>query len=146
MLTRRFAMQPTRIPVEEFTTPDPITATEDMTIDDLSRLMQKHGIRHLPVVRDGAVVGVISDRDVRLVAGLTVPEKLQVQAADIMAADPLTVSAAAPLDEVALAMSEKKVGSVIVNDEDGRFLGIFTATDALNALIEIVRSGGAPAA
>ncbi|HLS80278.1 MAG TPA: CBS domain-containing protein [Steroidobacter sp.] len=139
-------MQPTRIPVEEFTTPDPITATEDMTIDDLSRLMQKHGIRHLPVVRDGAVVGVISDRDVRLVAGLTVPEKLQVQAADIMAADPLTVSAAAPLDEVALAMSEKKVGSVIVNDEDGRFLGIFTATDALNALIEIVRSGGAPAA
>lgn len=139
-------MQPTRIPVEEFTTPDPITATEDMTIDDLSRLMQKHGIRHLPVVRNGAVVGVISDRDVRLVAGLTVPEKLQVQAADIMAADPLTVSAAAPLDEVALAMSEKKVGSVIVNDEDGRFLGIFTATDALNALIEIVRSGGAPAA
>lgn len=140
-------MQPTRIPVEEFTTPDPITATEDMTIDDLSRLMQKHGIRHLPVVRNGAVVGVISDRDVRLVAGLTVPEKLQVQAADIMAADPLTVSAAAPLDEVALAMSEKKVGSVIVKDEDDQFLGIFTVTDALNALIEIVRAGvdGAPA-
>jgi acetoin utilization protein AcuB len=138
-------MLPTRVPVEEFTTPDPITANEDMTIDDLRHLMEKHGIRHLPVLRGDTVVGVISDRDVRLVSGLTFAEKLQVQAADIMATDPLTVSATAPLDEVAYAMSEKKVGSVIVNDEDGRFLGIFTATDALNALIEIVRGDAAPA-
>jgi acetoin utilization protein AcuB len=135
-------MLPTRLPVEEFTTPDPITANEDMTIDDLRHLMEKHGIRHLPVVRGDDVVGVISDRDVRLVSGLTAAERVQVRAADIMAADPLTVSATAPLDEVAYVMSEQKVGSVIVKDEDGRFLGIFTATDALNALIEIVRGGG----
>jgi acetoin utilization protein AcuB len=138
-------MLPTRVPVEEFTTPDPIAANENMTIDDLRHLMEKHGIRHLPVVRGDTVVGVISDRDVRLVSGLTFAEKLQVRAADIMATDPLTVSATAPLDEVAYAMSEKKVGSVIVNDEDGRLLGIFTATDALNALIEIVRGDAASA-
>jgi len=133
-------MLPTRVPVEEFTTPDPITAGEDMTIDELRKLMETHGIRHLPVVRGSTVVGVVSDRDVRLVAGLTVAEKLQVRAADIMAADPLTVTSTAPLDEVAYAMSEKKVGSAIVNDEQGRFLGIFTSIDALNALIEIVRN------
>ncbi len=133
------------VPVEEFTTPDPITATGEMTVDELQALMEHHGIRHLPVLEDDAVIGVISDRDVRLIAGLTDTEKRQVRAADIMATDPLTVSAAAPLDEVAYAMSEKKVGSAIVNDEEGRFLGIFTAIDALNALIEIVRrSGGAP--
>ncbi|MFA7096089.1 MAG: CBS domain-containing protein [Gammaproteobacteria bacterium] len=129
------------VPVEEFTTPDPITANEDMTIDDLRRLMETHGIRHLPVVRGDTVVGVISDRDVRLVLGLSAAEKFQVRAADIMATDPLAVSASTPLDEVAYLMSEKKVGSVLVNDEDGRLLGIFTATDALNALIEIVRKG-----
>lgn len=129
------------VPVEEFTTPDPITANEDMTIDDLRRLMETHGIRHLPVVRGDTVVGVISDRDVRLVLGLSAAEKFQVRAADIMATDPLVVSASTPLDEVAYLMSEKKVGSVLVNDEDGRLLGIFTATDALNALIEIVRKG-----
>jgi acetoin utilization protein AcuB len=134
------------VPVDEFTTPDPITANEDMTIDDLRNLMEKHGIRHLPVVRGDTVVGVISDRDVRVVSGLPVAEKLQVRAADIMAADPFTVVATAPLDEVAYAMSEKKIGSVIVNDEDGQFLGIFTASDALNALIEIIRGGGTPAA
>lgn len=138
-------MLPARVPVDEFTTPDPITANEDMSIDDLRRLMEEHGIRHLPVVRGDSVVGVISDRDVRVVSGLTATEKLQVCAADIMAPDPLTVRAATPLDDVAYAMSEQKVGSVIVNDEDGRFLGIFTASDALNALVEIVRSGGASA-
>lgn len=131
-----------RVPVEEFTTPDPITASEDMSIDQLQNLMDKHGIRHLPVLRGDTVVGVISERDLRLVSGLEVAEKLQLRAADIMAADPFAVNAAAPLDEVAYAMSEKKVGSVIVTEADGRFLGIFTATDALNALIEIVRSEG----
>lgn len=133
------------VPVEEFTTPDPVTANEDMMIDDLRDLMEHHGIRHLPVVRGDTVVGVISDRDVRVVSGLTLAEKLQVRAADIMATDPVTVSATTPLDEVAYTMSDKKVGSVIVKDEDGQFLGIFTASDALNALIEIVRGGGAPA-
>ncbi|MCH8505647.1 MAG: CBS domain-containing protein [Ectothiorhodospiraceae bacterium] len=138
-------MLPTPMPVEEFTTPDPITATEDMTIDDLRRLLDQHGIRHLPVTSGDTVVGVISDRDVRLVSGLSVAEKLQLRAADIMVADPLTVSATTPLDEVAYAMSEKKVGSVIVKEEDGQLLGIFTATDALNALIEIVRGSDASA-
>jgi acetoin utilization protein AcuB len=130
---------PITVPVDEFTTPDPITANEDTTIDELRELMETHGIRHLPIVRDEIVVGVLSDRDVRLAWGLTDAEKRQVRAADIMATDPLTVRATAPLDEVAYAMSEKKLGSVIVTEEDGKFLGIFTATDALNALIEIVR-------
>lgn len=135
-----------RVPVDEFTTPDPITTNEDTSIDDLRLLMEEHGIRHLPVVRGDTVVGVISDRDVRVVSGLTAMEKLQVRAADIMAVAPLTVSAATPLDDVAFAMSSQKIGSVIVNGEDGRFLGIFTAIDALNALVEIIRRGSASAA
>lgn len=132
-------MTPTSIPVEEFTTPDPVTATEEMGIDELRRLMDQHGIRHLPVLRDGRVVGVISDRDVRLGYGLTDLEKNQVCATDIMSPDPLAVTASTPLDKVAYLMSDRKVGSVIVNEEDGPFLGIFTATDALNALVEIAR-------
>lgn len=130
------------VTVDEFTTPEPVTATEEMTIDELRRLMEEYGIRHLPVVRGERVVGVISDRDVRLVAGLTSDEKRLVRASDIMATEPLVVSAGTRLDEVAYAMSEKKVGSAIVAEPDGKLLGIFTATDALNALIEIVRGDG----
>lgn len=133
-------MLPTNVPVEEFTTPDPVTATEDMGIDELRRLMEEHDVRHLPIVRGDAVVGIISERDVRLVSGLTAAQKLQVRAADIMAENPVAVSASKPLDEVAYIMSANKLGSVIVNDQTGRLLGIFTATDALNALIEIIRS------
>lgn len=137
-------MPPTRVPVEEYTTADTVTATERVTIDELRQLMERHGVRHLPVLRGDAVVGLVSERDLRLVAGLSAAEKMQVQAADIMAPAPLTVRASTPLDEVALAMSEKKVGSVIVNDDEGRFYGIFTATDALNALVETVRRNTMP--
>jgi acetoin utilization protein AcuB len=135
-------MQRLDLAVEEFTTPDPITVAENTGIEELQRLMDQHGIRHLPVLRGERVVGVISDRDVRAVAGLSVAEKLQVCAADIMADDLLTVSASASLDEVAYAMAERKVGSAIVTEADGRFLGIFTASDALNALVEIARGEG----
>ena len=132
----------TDVTVDEFTTPEPVTATEEMTIDELRLLMEEHGIRHLPVVRGDRVVGVISERDVRLVAGLTSDEKRLVRASDIMAPEPLIVSATTRLDAVAYAMSERKVGSAIVTEADGKLLGIFTATDALNALIEIVRGEG----
>lgn len=135
-------MRATQVPVEEFTTPDPITAREEMGMDELQQLMERHGIRHLPVVRGDAVVGIVSDRDVRLVAGLTAAEKLQVRAGDIMATEPMTVQATTPLEDVAYQMASQKIGSVIVNEDDGKLLGIFTAIDALNALVEISRGKG----
>lgn len=131
------------LPVEEFITPDPITATEGMLVDDLWRLMDQHGVRHLPVVRDDQVVGIVSDRDVRVIIGLTAAEKMQVVAADLMSPDLVTVPAGTPLDDVAFLMADKKVGSVIVTDEEGKLFGIFTATDALNALVKLVRKGSA---
>jgi len=90
------------------------------------------------VVREHKVVGIITDRDVRLVSGLSAAEKYQVQARDLMALDPLMFSVGTPLEDVAQAMAERKIGSVIVNDPDGALLGIFTATDALKALIEMI--------
>lgn len=135
-------MMKLNLSVEEFTTPEPVTATEDMPVDQLQRLMKKHGVRHLPIVRGNVVVGLVSDRDLRIALGLSVEHKIHVRAADIMATDPLSVNASAPLDEVAYIMADRKIGSVIVNEDNGEFLGIFTVTDALNALIEITRSGG----
>ncbi|HMV71500.1 MAG TPA: CBS domain-containing protein [Pseudomonadales bacterium] len=129
------------LPVDEFTTPNPVTAREEQSIDELRQIMHDCGVRHLPVVRDGKVVGVVSDRDVRVAQGLGAEHRFQVRAADIMATDPVMVPASMPLDRVAFTMSDRKIGSVIVNEDDGEFLGIFTVTDALNALIEISRAG-----
>ena len=127
------------LPVEEFTTPTLVTATEDESIDRLDDLMQLYEIRHIPIVKDGRVVGIVSDRDLKLVLGLSFVEKIIFYAADIMIIDLVTVSASASLDEVAFEMAQKKIGSVIVNDENDELFGIFTVTDALNALIEIAR-------
>jgi acetoin utilization protein AcuB len=127
-----------KVPVEEFTTPNPITATTHSRVEELARVMKDHGIRHLPIFDGDNLVGIVSERDLKVVQGLKALEKIHITAADIMSPNPITVDATTPLDEVALEMAEKKIGSVLVSDGD-EFLGIFTLTDALNALIETVR-------
>ena len=126
------------VPVEEFATPDPVSIEETMLLGDLLELMNREGFRHLPVVREGELVGIISDRDVRLFAGMPAADRDGLTAADIMTEDLLMIDASMPLDEAALKMSANKVSSLIVQEE-GEFMGIFTATDALNALVEILR-------
>lgn len=130
------------VPVEEYTTPDPVSINEDMSFADLLKLMTSEGFRHLPVLRDGEPVGIISDRDVRLFAGMPAADRDGLTAADIMSDDPVRVDASEPLDQVALLLSDKKISSLIVMEGDD-FLGIFTATDALNALIELLREAAA---
>lgn len=127
------------VALEEYTTPTPITALENATIESLKSLMRENGIRHVPILRDDRVVGIVTDRDLRVAEGLNRDQRQQVLAEDIMAKNPVTVSAGSSLEDVAFEMSEKKIGSVIVNDEKDQLLGIFTVTDALNALIEIIR-------
>ncbi|OFZ31391.1 MAG: histidine kinase [Bdellovibrionales bacterium RIFCSPHIGHO2_01_FULL_40_29] len=133
-------MKKLKLPVEEFTTPNPVTAVENTALDDLENLMTVHGVRHIPITRDGLIVGIVSDRDLRVAGALSMREKMLVLAKDIMVSNPVTVNSGASLDDVAFQMSKNKIGSVIVNDESDEFFGIFTSTDALNALIEIVRS------
>lgn len=131
-------MQQLIVPVEEFTTPDPVSIEQTLELDAVLKLMNTEGIRHLPVLCDGQLAGIISDRDVRLFAGMPEAERKGLTAADIMTEDVLSIEASTPLDEAALLMSANKVSSLIVLEE-GEFLGIFTATDALNALVEVMR-------
>ena len=126
------------VPVEEFTTHDPVSVDEGIGLEALLKLMSEYGVRHLPVMREGELAGIISDRDVRLFAGMPLTDRQELTAADIMTEDLLSIEATTPLDEAALMMSANKISSLIVR-EDGEFLGIFTATDALNALIEVLR-------
>jgi CBS domain-containing protein len=128
-----------QLPVEEFTTPNPLTASEDILIDDLVDLMRVNEVRHIPIVRDGRAIGIVSERDLKVASGLNAHEKRMIRAADIMITDPVCVDSRLSLAETALTMSRGKIGSVLVNDQDGELLGIFTVTDALNALIEVSR-------
>lgn len=133
-----------KLPVEDFTSPGLVTAAENATLQELKELMDSYEIRHIPITKnDGAVIGVVSDNSLHLVSGLTNYEKSQVVAKDIMTPDPVFVDASTPLDDVAFEMSLKKADSVIVNEGE-QVLGIFTLTDALNALIEVSREAKHP--
>ncbi|MCO5113393.1 MAG: CBS domain-containing protein [Bdellovibrionaceae bacterium] len=131
--------QKLNLPVEEFTTPDPITADENASVDALLEIMTQYNVRHIPIMKDGVATGIISQRDLKVIQGLKDEHKNLIKASDIMAKNPVTVSCSETLDEVAFTMSQEKIGSVLVNDDNG-LLGIFTVTDALNALIEVIRS------
>ncbi len=131
-------MQQLIVPVEEFTTPDPMSIDVNMGFVELLKLMNQNEIRHLPVLRDNQLAGIISDRDVRLFAGMHAEERNSLTAGDIMSENLISVEADTPLDQVAYIMSSKKISCLIVREND-EFLGLFTATDALNALVELLR-------
>ena len=86
----------------------------------------------------GRLSGIISDRDIFRGASVhEASEPLKVK--DLMTKEVYRVSRKENLDKVVFTMSDKKIGSAIVEDKDDDFFGIFTSTDALNALVEIMR-------
>lgn len=130
-------MEKLKIPVDEFTSPSPITVNTTVTAADVHDVLKENGIRHIPVLDGDQPVGIISERDLRVLS--TVKELHLVTASEVMVTDPFTVTPETPLDQVVFEMSNRKIGSAIVQDAGGKVVGIFTNTDALNALIEILR-------
>ena len=123
--------------VDDYTTPAPFSALPETKITTLMQAMEKNGIRHIPIVENNEPVGIVSDRDLKAISNFK--ELDCYTAEDIMSPQPFIVSSETPLEEVALSMSRQKFGSALVRDEKDQTLGIFTVTDALNALIEVLR-------
>ncbi len=124
--------------VDEYTSPCALTVEESASMPEVLEIMAREKIRHLPVVdSQNQVAGILSERDVKSFNGK--PWSQDLKACDMMTANPYTVRAGTPLEQVAFEMSKNKYGSALVRDEEGNVTGIFTATDALNALIEILR-------
>lgn len=125
------------IPIEEFSTPSPMVADVSESILSVSALMKECEVRHVPIVEDGKVVGIVSERNINAV--INVEGGGNVSVGQIMVRDPYTVMWNEPLETVAFNMSKRKIGSAIVVNETLTPVGIFTSTDALNALIEVIR-------
>lgn len=128
-------MDISELKVEEFTSPYVISISSQDTLDTALNLMQENGIRHLPVIDNGDVLGMVSERDVLTHMGKVWDKIMHVE--DIMNSDILSVNANDNLGDVAFALSSQKKGSAVVLDDEGKVYGIFTTTDALNALVEI---------
>jgi acetoin utilization protein AcuB len=125
------------ITVGEFMTPNPCTVDALLSIADAQDRMFANNIRHLLVVSDEHLVGITSTRDLALASSLPNidPRGLKVTAA--MNTRVYACDEDAPLDEVAWYMERNRYGcAVILRDEI--VVGIFTTTDALRALRQVL--------
>ena len=122
-----------------FMTPFPHSIDVDAALADAHELMRQHHFRHLPVTSGGTIVGVLTDRDIKLIPGpdLGSPQERELRVRDAYVEKPCIVSASTPVAKVARAMAENRIGSAIVT-KNGKLAGIFTVTDACRALAEVL--------
>jgi acetoin utilization protein AcuB len=126
-----------QLTIRAFMTATPHTIDRADSIDTALALMRAHHIRHLPVLDEERLVGVVSERDLMLARGLPGAVPAHTPVAQAMSPDPRALSPDSSLEWVAAEMAQHKIGSVVVM-EQGRVVGIFTTVDALRALGELL--------
>lgn len=125
----------TERPLLDHITLSAVAIEDDRSIATARSLMAEHGIRHLPVLKGGAVVGEISERDLMVYDRGAPDRAARTPVGHIMVEEPYVVAPDASLAQVAREMMRRKIGSAIVVDR-GKLIGMFTTTDALRALVE----------
>ena len=113
--------------IQHYMTTSPHSIGVDQTLAHAHNVMREHKIRHLPVLAGGALVGMVTERDLHLVETLRDVDPDTVKVEDAMTPSVHSVSPDAPLDEVVSEMAEKKYGSAVVDFAFPRgFFGLLT--------------------
>lgn len=113
-----------------------VTVEPSMDLVAALDLIRSHGFRHLPVLEGGRLVGVITDRDLRVALDEDgTPDDATV--AELMTAPPITTTPGTPVEEAAQILADKAIGCLPVLD-DGDLVGILTESDLLRALVELM--------
>jgi acetoin utilization protein AcuB len=123
-----------------------ITVRPDMPIVDALNMMKREGIRRTPVVKDGKLIGIVSDKDLMNASpspatSLSVWEinylLTKVTVKDVMTKDVLTVKEDTPIEIAARIMADNKIGGLPVMRE-GTVVGIITETDLFKIFLELM--------
>jgi acetoin utilization protein AcuB len=132
--------------VEKRMKADPITVGPQDSFRHAMNLIRQRGIRHLPVVDGGRLVGIVTDRDIRQASPSSATslelhelhyllEKLKV--GDVMTTNVVTVAPHTPIDEAARLMLQHRIGSLpVLRGTD--LVGIITETDMLQAFVDVM--------
>ena len=110
-------------------TRDVVVVLPTVTAGVAARMMQRLRIRHLPVVEDGRLVGILSDRDL-------LKHPPEARCGDAMTAAPVTCLSNASVSQVAKLMLEHKIDSIPIVSYSGTLTGLVTSTDLLALLVE----------
>ncbi len=139
--------------VKEWMATNPIVVDENTSIMKATQIMKEHGIRRIPVVRDGRLIGIISDRDIKEAAPskattLDVHELYyllsEIKVKDIMTPDPITLKENDSVEKAAVIMLENRISGMPVVDDDYHVVGVITETDVFKVMISITGAYKSP--
>jgi len=127
--------------VKNLMTPNPRTVHSEVSLEHAAALMKAINCRQLPVLEDARLIGIITDRDLRLAVStptadmdFTHHQELRAFAVgEFMTANPTTVTPDTPAANAAVLLRQLKIGALPVLD-DGRLVGIITVSDCLACL------------
>jgi len=134
--------------VQEVMSPNPVTVSPEVSVAEVWDLMRERGIRHIPVLERGVLVGMLSDRDLAHfdMAGVLTSEgadglrrALATPVAKVMSPDVIDVDPDDDLGEVVDLLVENRIGAVPVVDRETRELvGIVSYIDVLEAVRDLL--------
>jgi acetoin utilization protein AcuB len=130
------------IRVLDVMTKDPLTVMPSETIGQADELMSENRFRHIPVVKDKELVGILTDRDIRsflsgsLLESTDIREKsLNTKVSEIMTTEPVTLSPDDDLQEAVELLIDEKIGGIPVVDDAEGLVGIVTYVDVLRCFL-----------
>ena len=139
--------------VKEWMASKPIVVDENTSIMKATQIMKENNIRRIPVVRDGRLIGIISDRDIKEAApskatSLDVHELYyllsEIKIKDIMTPDPITLRENDSVEKAAVIMLENRISGMPIVDDDNRVVGIITETDVFKVMVSITGAYRSP--
>lgn len=121
--------------IKKYMTCQPHAIESNETVQSAEALMGKLDIRHLPVMEKDQIIGIVSDRDIKMALSLVDANPRLLLIKDICHEHPYIVEPDTPLSNVVRHMAEKRYGCAIIQ-QNQKLVGIFTTVDACRALAE----------
>jgi acetoin utilization protein AcuB len=134
------------MPVKDWMSKDLVTIDEDTSIMKASKVMKQNEIQHLPVMRKGRLVGIVSDRDLKEATPskatmLDIHEMYylldKISVNSLMAKDLVTITPGATVEKAAAIMLKRRISALPVVDEKGVLAGIITKGDIFRAFVSV---------
>ncbi|MFZ0890421.1 MAG: universal stress protein [Candidatus Binataceae bacterium] len=123
--------EPDKHMVARWMTTNPVTAAPDEKLSQVQARMREGDFRSMPVLKEGKLVGIVTDRDLRNHTGYLENTEVKMAMSEAL----VTVTPTTPVAEAARLLVERKVGGLPVVD-DGNLVGVISTTDILRAFVE----------
>jgi len=115
----------------------PVVITKEMKISTAAGLMKELCIRHLPVTENAKIIGVVTERDLLRFEN-NHENKSASSVEEVMIKDSYITDPSTSLPEIVSRMAKDKLECTVIVDSSYSVVGIFTTTDALNLLTQIL--------